>query len=558
MTSFFVLKKKKLHRHRNFIPLGIRGASSWVVLFFTGVLFIIISFSASSSPIMGAASLQTPLALGVRAGISQASSFVCNVPFSVEETLLFPTQESVELVMVPTISASLFVEYGQESGRYTSKTLTKTLSVGEVGKFSITGLNHGKKYYYRVRCKNETEKRFGARKEHSFYTLRPENQTFSFLYGADSHIYTLWTQATFYNTTSSEQDYLDSFNLTMGHMLKESVDFHIISGDWVTVDCPCPGGIYNGETYAEGASTNQFTSFQRYRQTISPQLYGQVTKDLPFIYVLGNHEGEAGFYPDEMAFNEQARLSLLPNPFQIYGGNSEGSYYAFESGDALFIVIDVMRYTTVAPQEPDDWTLGAEQMAWLNQTLSHSNKKWKFIFAEHLVGGEQAYSILSPYKWYGRGGLRATLDDLPTGVFKGEQDQIQHLMESYISNGGATFFFSGHDHVAINAAEKPTINGVGTRTYMIKGGRVANSGAPWAINPAFKKEMDWDLDGTADYLEAQGTQKPGYFRITVNGKQSVKFDYVQTDKDNPSVDGTDLFTTTIFSEPKISSYAQRI
>jgi hypothetical protein len=71
-------------------------------------------------------------------------------------------------------------------------------------------------------------------------------------------------------------------------------------------------------------------------------------------------------------------------------------------------------------------------------------------------------------------------------------------------------------------------------------------GFAWPSTFAFKKEMD--LDGTADYEQPDiGSTKSGYFRVVVDGANSVTFDYIQSDKNDPSKDGTVAFTKTVYA-----------
>ncbi len=82
---------------------------------------------------------------------------------------------------------------------------------------------------------------------------------------------------------------------------------------------------------------------------------------------------------------------------RFYSGNSTPDqtvgmledYYAWEWGDALFIVLDPYRFTPPSRGTTDNWnpTLGDEQYQWLKQTLETSNAKWKFVFIHQLVGG---------------------------------------------------------------------------------------------------------------------------------------------------------------------------
>lgn len=513
-----------------------------------GIIALLVMMGSSPS------ALSAFLAFGLGDSNTQPNHTIpaCEIPFRVEETLMYPTRESVSLTMTPLVSTKMYIEYGTQTQQYSKKTAPKQVMAGEAAHFLINGLGPGNKYYYRVRCQNENNLRYGARDEHSFHTLRKEGETVSFIYGTDAHIYHLWASQTWEQTgPGGGINKVAKFNASMTNILNEEADFHVIGGDWVMTKCDnCEGGTYEGVAYAEGSTNTAEEALKRYQQTFSTDLYGQITKDLPFVYVLGNHEGEAGFNDDLMAVNREARQNFFPPTPTTYHANAEESYYSFETGDALIVVVDVMRYTNVGgeePMTPEEWTLGPTQLEWLKKTMEKSTKKWKFIFAEHLDGGEPAYSA-GNNTWYGRGGLRATHNDHPSGVFKGEQSQIQTIMEKTTTPGGAAFFLSGHDHVAINATEKPTETGEGTRTFMVKGGRLGSAGNGWANDAAFKTEMDWDLSGKADYDEShQGTREVGYYRITVNQKSSVTLEYILSEPDDPATNGTTLFSKTVYA-----------
>ena len=130
--------------------------------------------------------------------------------------------------------------------------------------------------------------------------------------------------------------------------------------------------------------------------------------------VIGNWDGESGCNSDaEIQRSISQRLLYAPGPLaKTYpeGGSANGDYYAFTWGDALFVVLNVMTYTPTChllnlnPGLPDDWTLGAAQLAWLEDTLSHSTAKWKFTFIHHTVGGNAGNDVDTAY---GRGGGRA-------------------------------------------------------------------------------------------------------------------------------------------------------
>jgi len=65
-------------------------------------------------------------------------------------------------------------------------------------------------------------------------------------------------------------------------------------------------------------------------------------------------------------------------------------YYAWEWGDALFIVLDPYWNTVSNPNQTNNawnWSLGKAQYDWLTATLQNSSARYKFVFMHHLVGG---------------------------------------------------------------------------------------------------------------------------------------------------------------------------
>ena len=105
------------------------------------------------------------------------------------------------------------------------------------------------------------------------------------------------------------------------------------------------------------------------------------------------------------------------------------------------------------PGVPDDWTLGATQLAWLDRTLADATSKWRFLFIHHTVGGAAGTTDDSAY---GRGGGQA--------AHVGEQATIHDMMRRY----GVQIFFYGHDHVFTDIV----VDGI---HYTLPG----SAGAPW-------------------------------------------------------------------------------
>lgn len=220
---------------------------------------------------------------------------------------------------------------------------------------------------------------------------------------------------------------------------------------------------------------------------------GNICNSIPFYVCLGNHEGENNYYlaktpPNNLAINGTLwRKYYYPNPFpnRFYTGNkivepfgigNPENYYAWNWGDALFIVLDVYRNQCDSSDKPQgwDWTLGDTQYNWLKSTLENSTAKYKFAFAHHIRGqGRGGITNAKLYEWggYEQNGTSYTFNTKRPGWAK----PIHQLFK----DNGLTAFFQGHDHVyahemldgiAYQAVPMPSDS-----TYMI--GKLANADA---------------------------------------------------------------------------------
>jgi len=108
--------------------------------------------------------------------------------------------------------------------------------------------------------------------------------------------------------------------------------------------------------------------------------------------------------PDSLAvWSNLLRKRYFPNPVpdSFYNGNATPktpgglleNYYAWEWGDALFVVLDPYRYSLRQRGGGGDgwaWSLGRAQYDWLAKTLAGSHAKFKFVFLHNLLCGDQA------------------------------------------------------------------------------------------------------------------------------------------------------------------------
>ena len=194
--------------------------------------------------------------------------------------------------------------------------------------------------------------------------------------------------------------------------------------------------------------------------------------------------------------------------------------------------------TTILPSTSNDWTLGQEQLSWLNQTLANSTKPWKFVFLEHLVGGDPNLLACNDIYNYGRGTLRATNNSYLNGTFLGEQQLIHQIYK----DNNVNIQFSAHDHI-FAFGEKLDSNNNPENIYYITGGQVAGGGPPfWTGDSiAFNNTYDFNYDNVPDYL-----LEKGFTKVTVNGQNNVTIEYIASDLEDPSKNGQILFNYTIY------------
>jgi hypothetical protein len=418
-----------------------------------------------------------------------------DVDFSNNELLTNPDSTSVQVSVVPNESgARIYVEYGDDPGQYSMVTPPQTSDAGVMLVFVMEGLERDETYHYRLIHKKSGETVFGANPERSFKTQKSEGESFTFIHMTDSHVgmYLDPSNPDFVWRRKVTSDSIDQINL-------ENPDFVIDTGDTYM-------------THIGGGSPfiSQLETDSRYSQ--SRNYYENLNS--PYFLSLGNHEGEfdfsgvGGHDSYLMNLSENSRLRYLPNSHDVYGGGEKGNYYAFEWGDALFVILDSYRYNTVAPQTGDDWVLGAEQMDWLNSTLQSSSKEWKFLFSHHILGGADKVIFYN----YGDGGGNYSQT--------GDQKTINDLMEKY----NAQIFFYGHVHLFAhdwnNWSSAGTPGSVDYVATSVSGGM--------SVCGSYERRNMYDNE----------ICKRGYTRVEVS-PSSVTFSFVD------HADGSSLYSFTI-------------
>ena len=309
------------------------------------------------------------------------------------------------------------------------ETRSVELKAGQPEIVSFCGLAPATRYYYRVEPAASSGLPAGATA--SFVTARAPGESFTFTIQADSHL-DGGTEPALYERS-------------LARVRASQPDFHLDLGDTFMTD-------KRGPDYRE-ARANYLA--QRY-------YFGRLGGSVPLFLVLGNHDGEMG--PADRAgaesmpvWSSALRKSLFPNPRPdgFYSGNVTPhrvagpleDYYAWEWGDALFVVLDPFWFGPRLRRDGDLWdrTLGREQYEWLRTVLARSQARFKFVFLHHLVGGvtpegRGGNEAVPLYEWGGRGA-------------QGQDEFARHRpgwempIHSLLVRHGVTAVFHGHDHL---------------------------------------------------------------------------------------------------------------
>ena len=204
----------------------------------------------------------------------------------------------------------------------------------------------------------------------------------------------------------------------------------------------------------------------------------------------------------------------FPNPYpnDFYTGNTDvepygvgnpENYYAWNWGDALFVVLDVYRDECDTSAKPQKWawSLGLPQYTWLKNTLESSSAPYKFVFAHHVRGQGRGGVTNAPFFEWGGYEQNGTSYTFPTK----RPGWAKPIHQLFVDNG-VNIFFQGHDHVFAHEV----LDGI---TYQA---------LPMAADSTYEIGMLANADAyVSDTLD--GT---GHLRVTV-APSCVQVDYVR-------------------------------
>ncbi|NPV04889.1 MAG: hypothetical protein HPY67_09175 [Syntrophaceae bacterium] len=453
------------------------------------------------------------LALSSAPGLLYAAT---PITFTGEELLGKPTNTSITVNIVPDSTIEYHYQYGTSPGVYSGQTPNQTAAAGQPHEVTLTGLTANTRYYYRMRyhAPGDAMDDWVTRAERSFHTQRARGSTYTFTITSDAH------------GTFNQQ--------VLQQIIADPPDFNIDLGDT----------FYTDNTTSQTAVNNRYLLFR------GQSYFGAIGHSVPIFLASGNHENEEGWNLDDTPFSIgvasiQARKAYYPTPVNngFYSGNTDPlarideatygdelreNYYAWEWGDALFVVIDPFQYTMNLPYTPvagegsDDavtgdqwsWTLGAQQFNWLKQVIQNSTAKYKFVLSHQMVGGIPNLWISGAGPGYVRGGAQAAgyfewggknangtegFADHRDADFFGTQPIHQFMVEN-----GVSAYFHGHDHQYVYEMR----NGI---VYQA----LPSAGAASAFSGVY-------VEGDhGDYITIRRLTSVGHLRISITPTQAI-------------------------------------
>ena len=386
--------------------------------------------------------------------------------------------------VIPEEDAALRVEYGVSGARQATTPTYRALR-GEVIEIRLEALAPDEEYSYGVVLSGGDQTY--AAMEGAFRTQRRKGSSFVFTVQSDSHRDALTDDALYANT--------------LKNILGDGPDFHMDLGD-----------TFMTEKFAKSEEAVR----DRYLEERS--FFEMIGGFVPVMLVNGNHEGENGFLLNKTGENlavwasdARNKYFVTPSPGGIYSMSEDadkyaglrGGHYAWEWGDAIFVVLDPFWYTIRKPGSlADNWqyTLGKEQYEWLVGTLVASDAVFKFVFCHNLVGGLDKD---------GRGGIEAAGyfewgGYNPDGSygFDSRRSGWEKPIHQVLAENGVDVFFHGHDHFFA----KQELDGV---IYQL---------VPQPGNPGSK---DFRLPGEYGYKEGVFLPSPGHIRVSVSPDRAV-------------------------------------
>lgn len=401
---------------------------------------------------------------------------IAATPTQVRVLLGRPTDRSIAISVMSSKRVKAFVEYGFSKTKYSAKTSIQIINPGDPVIFDLINLRPESNVFYRISFSEGSSKSIIRGKQASFVTQRKPGSTFTFTAHGDTH-----------PERKGKMFNEDLYKVTLANILSHDPDFHIMMGDDFSIDPLIAKGQANRANVEK-----VYLTHRQWLEAIGPSI--------PLFLVNGNHEQAAAYLldgtltnPAVLAGSARIKYFPLPAPDDFYTGDEvkiDGigllrDYYAWEWGNALFVVLDpywhsknpvdnvagdaagdasgdTLTVTTKQKSQKKNQTttsgsgsgsgktanqweigIGNEQYFWLKETLEKSSATFKFVFAHHVMGtGRGAIEISENYEWGGKD---------PKGIttFKEQRPNWELPIHDLMVKNNVNIFFQGHDHIFV-------------------------------------------------------------------------------------------------------------
>ena len=265
---------------------------------------------------------------------------------------------------------------------------------------------------------------------------------------------------------------------TLKYILESEPDLVIDMGDTVGQDSyPIwgDGGQWEELMPWDSLIRQNKILWERKRRTINA-----LTPEMAYYQVLGNHDGETGWFTSTQPFTlpyakaQRKRLFRQPEAIKMVEKvrlssrqadnrytnddwlfkNRDQNYFPvlWAGGDIRFFVLDVNSYLPKKPETIYDWTLGSKQKDHVEAMLfDGQGAPWKFICYHNTVGGYPLGSGIHAGA-YGRGPLFSREDyerinEIDPGM-QIDPDSVEQVWLTDLARAAELRgFFYGHDHI---------------------------------------------------------------------------------------------------------------
>jgi len=328
-----------------------------------------------------------------------------------------PTANSVTLLVKTSITSDVTIDYGSS----TSYGNTVSSTNQNIHELTIPNLNPSTTYHYRI-------------------TATENGNLSNSIVTADSTFKTQLTAGNDFNFVIINDMQGGNFADSVSQISSINPDIILTAGDNIA-----------GE-YATSVSDFQ------YRWKVDVFNYTKsLTNHIPLFTALGNHDAEIAksYYANGVtAYNSEVSM-----PTSDPGGET---YYSFDYGDAHFVMLDGTYTGGMSSDTKDNnkGTIDSTQLAWLQNDLQATTKKWKFVIGHFLIYGSDDVGYLDVWRLSNYAEVAQVLKD--NGViayFNGHR----HVYNRYVKDG--IFYVT-----APNTSNELIGNAMGTVPYANLGG----------------------------------------------------------------------------------------